>query len=144
MKELTATSPSGRNLTGQQELFLEYLFNDPECMRDTKKACVAAGYELTYHSKLVSLLQDEILDRTNKELAMAAPKASSKLIDAMDEDGSIPKAAERLKAIESVLDRVGLAKKQQLEVTSESAMPLFILPEKKPVVLEEQVDEKDI
>jgi hypothetical protein len=70
---------------------------------------------------------------------MAAPKAVSKLIEAMDEDGKIGKAAERLKAVESVLDRIGLAKKQQVEVTSVSAIPLFILPEKKEVVIEDHV-----
>jgi hypothetical protein len=59
----------------------------------------------------------------------------------MDEDGTIPKAETRLKAIESVLDRVGLAKKQQLDITSESAIPLFILPEKKAVVLDIEGDE---
>jgi hypothetical protein len=124
-----------KELTPQQDLFLEYLFNDPECMRDTKKACVAAGYDLSYHHVLVKRLQDEIMERANQELALAAPQAVSKLLDAMDEDGSIPKAEVRLKAVESVLDRIGLAKKQQVEVTSESAIPLFILPEKKEVVI---------
>lgn len=124
-----------KDLTAQQELFLDYLFNDPDCMRDTKRACEAAGYELSYHNKLVSTLQDEILERTNKILAMAGPKAVYKLIDAMDEDGTIPKAAERLRAVESVLDRIGLSKKQEIAVTSESAIPMFILPEKKPIDL---------
>jgi hypothetical protein len=130
-----------KELTAQQELFLEYLFNDPECARDTKSACVAAGYELTYHGRLVKSLQDEIMERTNVELAMSAPKASGKLVSMMDEDGTIPKAETRLKAIESVLDRVGLAKKQQLDITSESAIPLFILPEKKAVILEDNDDD---
>lgn len=124
------------NLTPQQELFLEYLFNDPECQKDTRKAAAAAGYDPTYHSTLVSNLSDEILIRSNQELAMASPKAVGKLIEAMDEDGSTPKADIRLKAIDSVLDRSGIAKKQQMEFTNESSMPLFILPEKKPVQLD--------
>lgn len=124
------------SINAQNELFLEYLFNDPDCMRSTMKACIAAGYDHTYHQVLVSRLRDEILERTNHELAMAAPKAVGKLVDAMDEDGSIPKADIRLKAVESVLDRIGLAKKQQVEVTSISAIPLFILPEKKEVVID--------
>jgi hypothetical protein len=123
-------------LTAQHELFLDYLFNDPDCGRDTKKALLAAGYEPNYHGALVTRLRDEIMDRTTQELAMAAPKAVSRLIEAMDEDGKIGKAAERLKAVESVLDRIGLAKKQQVEVTSVSAIPLFILPEKKEVVID--------
>jgi hypothetical protein len=87
-------------------------------------------------------MRDEIMDRTGLELAMAAPKAVKKLVGTMDEDGSTPKAEVRFKAVESIMDRVGLAKKQQLEVTSESAIPLFILPEKKEVILEEEKDAK--
>lgn len=124
--------------TPQQELFLEYLFNDPECDRNTLKACVAAGYDRTFHRTLVNRLQDEIIHRTNSELAMAAPTAVRKLINAMDEDGSIPKADIRLRAIESVMDRIGLAKKQQVEVTSVSAIPLFLLPEKREVVIDHE------
>lgn len=130
------TSSKQLTLTAQQELFLDYLFNDPDCDRDTKKALHAAGYDITYHGPLVRKLRDEIMERANQELAMAAPKAVSRLINAMDEDGKIGKAAERLKAVESVLDRIGLAKKQQVEVTSVSAIPLFILPEKKEVVID--------
>lgn len=129
---------NNKEFTAQQELFMEYLFNDPECGRDTRRACEAAGYEMSYHTSLVKLLQDEILQRTNNELAMAAPKASNKLIKAMDEDGTVPKAAERLRAVESVLDRIGIAKKQEIAVTSESAIPLFILPEKKAVCLQDE------
>lgn len=124
--------------TPQQELFLEYLFNDPDCNSSTLKACVAAGYDRTNHRTLVTRLQDEILHRANSALAMAAPTAVRKLIDSMDEDGSIPKGDIRLKAIESVLDRAGLAKKQQVEVTSISAMPLFILPAKREVIIEHE------
>jgi hypothetical protein len=134
------TLMANKELTAQQELFLDYLFNDPECDRNTKRACEAAGYATTYHRHLVSLMRDEIMDRTGLELAMAAPKAVKKLVGTMDEDGSTPKAEVRFKAVESIMDRVGLAKKQQLEVTSESAIPLFILPEKKEVIIEEEKD----
>ena len=125
-------------LTAQHELFLDYLFNDPDCNRSTIDACEAAGYARDYHRTLITRLQDEIIARTNTELAMAAPLAVSKLVGAMDEDGKTPKADLRFKAVESVMDRIGLAKKQQVEVTSESAIPLFILPEKKEVIIEEE------
>ena len=128
-------------LNAQQELFLDYLFNDPDCERNTILACEAAGYERSYHRVLVARLQDEIIARTNTELAMAAPRAVHKLVTAMDEDGKTPKSELRLKAVESVMDRIGLAKKQQVEVTSESAIPLFILPEKKQVIIENTNDD---
>jgi len=126
-----------KELNAQQDLFMEYLFNDPDCMRDTRRACVAAGYEPNYHSVLVRSLRDDILDRTNHELAMSAPKAAYKLTEALDGEGS----QLSFKAVESVLDRVGIAKKQQMEVTSESSIPLFILPEKREVVIPDGNDD---
>lgn len=125
----------------QQELFLEYLFNDPECQNDTLLACKAAGYSPDYHSTLVKNLQDEILRRANNELARRTPKAVSKLIQMMDEDGSVPKADIRLKAVESLLDRVGLAKKQEMSVSMESETPLFFIPAKVQVEEVEYVEE---
>ncbi len=61
----------------------------------------------------------------------------SKLLETMDEDGTTPKADLRLRAVESVLDRIGLAKKQEMNISVESESPLFIIPEKKEVVIED-------
>ena len=124
------------DLTAQQELFLEYLFNDFDCARDTKKAAAAAGYSREYHWTLVRQMKDEILKRTNEELAISAPKAVTRLVQAMDEDGNTPKADLRLKAVESILDRIGLAKKQEMNISVDNESPLFIIPEKKEVVIE--------
>lgn len=129
------------DLNAQQELFLEYLFNDPECQNDTQLACTAAGYSLDYHATLVRNLQDEILRRANNELARKTPKAVSKLIQMMDEDGSIPKADIRLKAVESLLDRVGLAKKQEMSISMDTETPLFFIPAKvDPVSIDTEED----
>lgn len=118
------------SLNSQQELFLDYLFNDPECLRDTKKACVKAGYEMSYHASLVRSLKDEILKRSSDEMAMAIPKAVNRVITSMDDDGSTPKGDLRLKAAESLLDRSGLAKKQEMDVKVDSSSPVFFIPSK--------------
>ena len=120
-----------KELTAKQELFLEYLFNDPECGFNTFIACQKAGYNKVDHAQTVRALKDEILQRSTEQLAINAPKAVSKLINAMDEDKSIPGAELRLKAVEGVLDRIGIAKKQQMEVsTSEETSPIFFIPAK--------------
>jgi hypothetical protein len=124
-------------LSPKQELFLEYLFNDPECQGDTKLAADRAGYDRTGHYQLVKALKNEILERTQLKMAMKAPTAASKLLSMMDEDGSVPKADIRLKAIESVLDRTGISKKQEMEVTTNNDSPLFFIPAK--VMQEEPV-----
>lgn len=136
-----------KELTAKQELFLEYLFNDPECFQNTLSAAKKAGYETVSHSTLVRALKDEIISRSADQLALQAPKAVSKLIDSMDEDGSVPRGDIRLKAIESVLDRIGIAKKQQVEVTSNDSTPIFFIPAKSAAVVQteeqHQTEEKD-
>lgn len=123
-------------LTPKQELFLEYLFNDTECNGDTKLAAERAGYSSTQHSSVVKALKEEILDRTQLKLAMSAPKAATKLTNMMDEDGSIPKAEIRLKAIESTLDRVGVSKRQEFDIKADVASsPLFFIPSKQDVTV---------
>jgi hypothetical protein len=94
-------------------------------------AAQKAGYTTGEHSKVVRALKDEILERSTEQLALNAPKAVSRLINSMDEDKSVPGAEIRLKAVEGVLDRVGIAKKQQMEVTSsEETSPIFFIPAK--------------
>lgn len=120
-----------KELTAKQELFLEYLFNDPDCGFNTFTASQKAGYAKVDHAKLVRSLKDEILERSTEQLALTAPKAVSRLINAMDEDKSVPGAELRLKAVEGVLDRIGIAKKQQMELTSsEETSPIFFIPAK--------------
>ena len=121
------------DLSPKEMMFMEYLFNDAECMGDTKLAAQAAGYVPQDHSKLVRRMKDEILTRTQEQLIASAPVAVSKLIDAMDEDGSTPKAAERLKAIESIMDRIGVSKKQEMVFGTLENTPLFFIPAKQEI-----------
>lgn len=121
------------DLNPKKELFLEYLFNDAECMGSTRLAADAAGYDSTDHSKIVRELKDEILKRTQERLVLKAPKAAGQLIDMMEEDGSIPKADIRLKAVESLLDRVGVSKKQEMVISGNDTTPLFFIPAKQEI-----------
>lgn len=127
------------DLTPKQELFLEYLFNDSECDGDTMQAVLKAGYERCDHARVVRSCKDEILNRTQEKLAMSAPKASNRLVRMMDEDGSVPKGELRLKAVESILDRVGVSKKQEMDVKVEGDSPIFFIPAK----LEQTVEQTD-
>ena len=118
------------DLSPKEMLFLEYLFDDAECMGNTKLAAQQAGYGATDHSRLVRKMKDEILKRTQETLVASAPIAVGKLIDAMDEDGTTPKAAERMKAIEGVLDRCGVSRKQEMVFGTVENTPLFFIPAK--------------
>ena len=52
------------------------------------------------------------------------------MINALDEDGSLPGANIRMEAAKQILDRVGLSKVEKLNVTSDKPMGVFILPAK--------------
>jgi hypothetical protein len=131
-------------LNEQQMLFLSLLFdNGSPCRGDSLKACIEAGYAPKYHAKLTRTLKEEIRDRTHDQVAALGAKAVMGLEDAMDEDGSVPKGDIRLKAVESVLDRMGIAKQQALDITSkdESLSPLFILPSKADIEIDPAYDD---
>lgn len=130
------------NLTPKQELFLAYLFDhDSETRGDSLASCEAAGFERSYHHQLVKVLREELRNRTIDMISTQGVKAVMQLSASMDEDGSTPRGEVRLKAAESVLDRMGVGKQQAIDITSgdEAISPLFVLPTK---IQEIEVDEK--
>ena len=113
-------------LTDKQQTFLEALFG--EAQGDPKRAGEIAGYA-DYHTPLKSL-KDEIIDRAEKLLAAFAPRASMGMINALQEDGSTPGASIRMEAAKQILDRVGLAKRERVDINAKVAHGIFILPPK--------------
>ena len=113
-------------LTDKQKDFLDALFG--EANGDPKIAGEIAGYA-DYHQPLKSL-KDEIIDRAEKLLAAFAPRASMGMINALQEDGSTPGASIRMEAAKQILDRVGLSKREKIDVNAKVAHGVFILPPK--------------
>ena len=86
-----------------------------------------AGYsKMTKTSEIVSSLREEITERASLMLAMNAPKAAFGIVDVPD-DPSAMGARNAISAAREVLDRTGLAKKEQVEVTGQTGA-VFILP----------------
>jgi hypothetical protein len=135
------------DLNPQQELFLSYLFDkDSETRGDSIASAVIAGYERTYHARLVKHLRDDIRDRTLDSLTALASKAVSQMEDSLSENGSVPRGEVRLKAASDILDRMGAGKQAALDITSkdESISPLFVLPGKSDVEVDPDYDGIDI
>ena len=89
-----------------------------------------AGYsENTKISEIVSSLKDKILERCSFLLAMNAPKATVSRVDVLDDPGQMG-ARNAVSAATQILDRTGLVKKEQIQVTTDTG-GLFILPPKK-------------
>ena len=127
-----------KELTIKQQSFLDHLVS---CNGDTKRAAELAGYAEGSYTSVVKALKTEIIELAENILAQNAPKASLKLVEVMDSTDPIPQANVRLQAAQTLLDRVGLAKTDKLDVSLQTSNGLFILPAKQEVVIEGQYEE---
>lgn len=122
-----------RPLTEQQQKFLELLFiaeEDGGAGGDFVKAKKLAGYHPTYSTKsLVESLKDELLDTTKNFFVQVGPRAAMKIAGIMEKPNDLG-AKEILTAAKELLDRAGLGKTENVNITS-SGGGVLILPPKK-------------
>tara|TARA_R110000824_G_scaffold186069_1_gene367337 strand:- start:666 stop:1106 length:441 start_codon:yes stop_codon:yes gene_type:complete len=128
-----------KSLTNTQEKFLDILFG--EAKGNPKKAGELAGYSEHSYPKVLRNLKSEIVSRAETYLATHSAKAATKMVDMMDEDGTTPHANIRLEAAKQILDRIGIAKKEKLDVNLKAVQGLFILPAKDLIKKANIVDE---
>jgi len=117
-----------KELTDQQKSFLTALFGDAK--GNPKKAGEIAGYSEHSYPKVIRALKDEIIQRAEEVMASYSPKATMGLVNALEEDGSTPNASIRVEAAKQILDRVGLTKKEKVDINVRSVSGIFILPPK--------------
>ena len=118
---------SGKELTDKQAAFLEALLG--EARGNIRAAMDMAGYsKSTKTTEVVGPLKEEITERAGMMLAMNAPKAAFGIVDVLD-DPSAMGARNSISAAREILDRTGLVKKEQVEVSGNSG-GIFILPPK--------------
>ena len=87
------------------------------------------GYsKITKTAEVVGPLKEEIKERAGIMLAMNAPKAAFGMVDVLD-DPSVMVARNQISAAREILDRSGLIKREQVEVTANGG-GMFILPPK--------------
>jgi hypothetical protein len=117
-----------KSLTDSQEKFLDALFG--EAKGNPKKAGELAGYSEHSYPKVLRNLKSEIVSRAETYLATHSARAAAKMVDMLDEDGTTPQASIRMEAAKQILDRIGIAKKEKLDVNVKALHGLFILPPK--------------
>ena len=122
------TKTQKRNLTDMQEKFLDVLFT--EARGNPQEAARIAGYSEHSYPKVVRNLKKEITELAETHLSTHSAKAVNRLITLLDEDGTTPQASIRLAAANSILDRVGLGKKDSLDLNMKAMHGIFILPAK--------------
>lgn len=115
-----------KTLTDQQQLFLEVLFD--QAGGDALKAKKLAGYSENYPtSAVIKTLQDEIVEATKSYLARNGAKAAINLVGVLDNPIELG-VKEKLAAAKDILDRIGVAKTEKVDVSSNG---VFILPAKR-------------
>ena len=117
-----------KSLTDTQEKFLNVLFG--EARGNPKKAGELAGYSEHSYPKVVRNLKQEIISRAENYLATHSAKAATKIVDMLDEDGTTPHANIRMEAAKQILDRIGIVRKDQIDINMKSLHGIFILPAK--------------
>ena len=116
-----------KKYTDKQLTFLDALMG--EAGGNIRKAMDIAGYSKTTKSgEVVKNLREEVIERASLMLAMNAPKAAFGIVGVLD-DPSAMGARNSISAAREILDRTGLVKKEQVEVTSQGG-GMFILPPK--------------
>lgn len=108
-------------------LFLEYFFDSG----DVGVAASQADISTSLAKKIIGRNKDVVLENTTNELALLGIKAVRALEGGLDAEGGETQVhITRMKAAEGVLDRVGAAKKQALEITAEIKKPIYYAPAK--------------
>ena len=132
MSYLPSTEVKERNLTEKQQAFLDNLITTGG---NPKEAAELAGYSGNYH-QVIKSLREEVIELASDVLARSAPQAAFKLVEIMNTDKPVPQVSNKLQAAQTILDRVGVAKRDRLDVTHKAAGGIFILPEKAPIEVE--------
>ena len=125
---MLTTKKQNNELSEKQKQFLCALFGEAE--GNPREAAKVAGYSPTSYPKVVQGLKDEIIERAESVLAAHSPQAALGISRALTDDGSIPGANIRMEAAKQILDRVGLVKKEKIDVNAKVAHGIFILPPK--------------
>ena len=133
MNLLPQQKQKDRQLTPQQDRFLEILFENGG---QVTAAAVDAGYSRGSAAWLKATLADEIIERTKTILATNAMKAANRVISTIDNPAPERGDELRLKAAESLLNRVGVAKQEQINHNVTAIHGVVLLPPKKEVVID--------
>ena len=128
MNLLPQTQSKKRELTERQSAFLDALFGDAQ--GNPRIAGELAGYAPSSFSSVVVALKNEIIDQAENVLALHSPQAAFQLINGLEADGSTPGINTRMDAAKEILNRVGVVKKDKVDINMQSLGGLFILPAK--------------
>lgn len=118
------------DLTEFQTKFLELIFQ-PQYIGNEKQAAIDAGYSPnTQLLQIYDTLKRELIEKADTILARKIPKSINgieSVLDNPDQKG----AKAKLEAATIVLDRVGISKRDRMEIEIKNPSGVFIIPAKK-------------
>jgi len=128
-KSIVKEAAGSRKLTEMQVALLEGVYKG----LPPTQAGREAGYSENSIATAVRALKDELVEIAEMVLVQHAPKAAQMQGDILTSDVAITQGALKLSASQSILDRVGLGKKDSLKVEHEVTGGIFVLPAKAPI-----------
>lgn len=115
-------------LSTEHQAFIGALF---ETRGNVREAAHKVGFSDAYGYVLVKTLREHIIEQAQNILALHAPKAAFALVDGVDNaPNAKPVAAAVVECAKQILDRVGIVKKEHIEIDATKGVALFILPPK--------------
>jgi phage terminase small subunit len=127
-----------KELTTKQQAFLDNII---PCGGNLRQAAEIAGYAPGSYTTIAKDLRKEIIELAENVMAFNAPQAAVKVVEMITSDTPVPQANVRLQAAQTLLDRVGLGKKDKLEVDVQNSQGLFILPAKEMNVIDGEYED---
>lgn len=123
-----ATNSGKEGLTDKQKDFLEHLFSE-ECLGNVRAAMKAAGYSKYTSQKevLTPAVASKVSELAKNYIAANSLKAAVATVDVLDSP-TTPGNRERLKAIEILLDRAGVIKKESVTVETDKPLLTIMMP----------------
>lgn len=116
-----------KELTEQEALFISCLLG--EARGNIRSALAMAGYsEHTKFKDVVHKLRDEILEAAKDALVLGSLEASFSLLGVLV-DGNAPGTANKIKAAQEILNRVGVSTKDGVDLKVPSG-GIVIMPAK--------------
>lgn len=129
-RTITQEVAHGRKLTEKQTALLD---NFRKNGLDPVKAAVAAKYSKNSIYAAIRSVKDELIEIAEMIMVQHGPRAAQTQVDILVAKKPVPQANVKLSASQSILDRIGLGKKDSLKVEHEVSGGIFIIPAKAPL-----------
>ena len=131
INQAVAAAGNRKELTEKQEAFMQNFMDNG--FTDAKQCAINAGYSPKMALSVVRSLKDEIMELAEMMMVEDAPRAVLTFREVMESNEGIPQASAKMDAAKTVLDRIGLGKKEKVDVNHNVSGGIFLIPAKQEI-----------